>query len=111
MAKEFKSSKQAIEFESKDSGIIMGNGKIPYKTGFWAKLMGDIQIYFVMKEEIKDNKIRVTFEKLRLTNVFDKTMEPSAFTEKKELPAIAPRLLALSDKMAEHIINSKDGDF
>ena len=44
MAKEFKSSKQAIEFESKDSGIIMGNGNVPYKTGFAARLMGDIQI-------------------------------------------------------------------
>jgi hypothetical protein len=110
MAKEFKSSKQAIEFESKESGIIMGNGKVPYKTGFGARLMGDIQIYFVMKEEIKDNKIRVTFEKLCISNVFDKEKEPSAFTEKKELPAITPQLLALSDKLAEHITKSKDGE-
>lgn len=92
IAENFKSAKSVIELDSRDDGVIIGNGIMPYPcnvgcTGW--------KVPFQMRVDIKDQKFKLSFSQITL--VIPGTMNgfppPRAFVE------IKPALLAYGDRI------------
>lgn len=67
VAKTFHSAKAVLEYENKETGVIIGNGIIKYPVdGMEVMVKSRWKIGFTMKEDIKDGKIRLTFDNLIL---------------------------------------------
>jgi hypothetical protein len=66
IARNFKSTKAVIEYDNKDNGTIIGNGVIdrPLSAVYAGSFPSTIS--FTMNQEIKDGKIRLTFDKLQV---------------------------------------------
>ncbi len=56
MAKAFKSSKDVIQYQDKEEGVIVGKGST------MVKYLASMRTWFTMTIEIKDNRMRITFE-------------------------------------------------
>lgn len=67
IAQTFKSAKAVIEYENKEEGIIIGNGSINRPTSGVYLGSGGHLIAFNMKEEIKEQKARISFENLKIS--------------------------------------------
>ena len=68
IAENFKSAKSVIEYDSRESGTIVGNGNIKYPcTGLDCVAKHDWRVHFTMKVDTKDEKFRLTFSNLRLS--------------------------------------------
>ena len=68
IAETFRSSKAVIEYENKEEGVIIGNGSMPRPISeVYIIPRGDIVLYS-MREDIKDNKARITFDKIRIVS-------------------------------------------
>lgn len=65
IAQNFKSAKAVIEYENKEEGVIIGNASITRPASL-ANITGGGLVRFNVKEEIKDEKARLTFEKFIL---------------------------------------------
>lgn len=59
-AERFKSARSIIEYENKDEGAIIGNSAMPRPVSV-VHIGGGSTISYTMKEEIKDNRVRLTF--------------------------------------------------
>jgi len=67
IAENFSSAKAVLEYENKDSGIIIGNGAIPYPcSGLECMATGAWKIPFTMRVDIKDQRFRLTFSNIKL---------------------------------------------
>src|SRR3972149_2220357 len=67
IAKTFRSSKAVIEYENKETGVIIGNGIIHYinkKIDPFGIYAAEIPVRFTMEENIRDGKIKITFDNL-----------------------------------------------
>lgn len=98
IAKTFHSSKAVIEYENKETGVIIGNGVANYavkNTGslLYPNLMVDIPFRFTMEENIRDEKIRITF-----TSLSEGTLE-SPVIYQVSMDRIRPVLLSLADDL------------
>lgn len=62
IASTFKSAKAVIEYENKQEGTIIGNGSMDRPISSINIQSGSL-ITYNMREDIKDNKVRLTFEK------------------------------------------------
>lgn len=62
IATNFKSAKAVIEYDSKTDGVIIGNGTID-RPASEVHISGTHHITFLLREDIKDNKARLTFDK------------------------------------------------
>jgi hypothetical protein len=94
IAKTFRSSKAVIEYENKETGVIIGNGIVSYPvTAGPFGLTAMVPVRFTMKEDIKDEKIRITFD-----NLFEGTGDyPVKYQRSMDL--IRPKLLSLADDL------------
>src|SRR4030067_1618617 len=94
IAKTFRSSKAVIEYENRETGVIIGNGIIYYTltVGFSSV---EVPVRFTMKEDIKDGRIRITFD-----NLFEGTGDFPA-TYQQSMDRIRPKLLSLADSLGE----------
>ena len=62
LAKTFKSSKAVIQYQDKEEGVIVGKGftSVMY--------LGPLDTWFTMTIEIKENRMRITFDDLYITS-------------------------------------------
>lgn len=112
IAKNFRSSKSAIEYENRETGVIVGKGIIIYPVPGSDKARLGVNLGFNMKEDIKDNKMRVTYENLTLlfpANRLRAAVEIPVSTQ-SDIDAIQPVLLGMADEMAQYVQSSKDKD-
>jgi hypothetical protein len=101
IAKTFRSSKAVIEYENKETGVIIGNGVIHYTltAGFSS---AEVPVRFTMKEDIKDGRIRITFD-----NLYEGTLEmPVKY--RQSMDRIRPKLLSLADSLGEAVRSPQD---
>lgn len=63
IALNFKSAKAVIEYDNKAEGVIIGNGSIARPTSA-VNITGTGLITFTMREDIKEGKARLTFDRL-----------------------------------------------
>ncbi|OGQ00756.1 MAG: hypothetical protein A2Z40_04080 [Deltaproteobacteria bacterium RBG_19FT_COMBO_60_16] len=101
IAKTFRSSKAVIEYENKETGVIIGNGIVYYtlSAGFSS---AEVPVRFTMKEDIKDGRIRITFD-----NLYEGTLEiPVKY--RQSMDRIRPKLLSLADSLGEAVRSPQD---
>lgn len=114
IAKNFRSSKAVIEYENKETGVIVGNGITNYPvSGFMSAVAHEgWQVRFNMKEDMKDNKIRVTYENLTLLLPASKYSGPAEVpvSSQSDIDALRSVLLSFSDQMVQYVRSSKDTD-
>ncbi|MBG32959.1 DUF4468 domain-containing protein [Alcanivorax jadensis] len=68
IAENFKSAKSVIELDSKEDGIIIGNGVIPYPcSGMDCMAKSDWSVPFTMRVDIKDSKFKIGFSNIKLS--------------------------------------------
>lgn len=103
-AESFKSAKDVIQMDDKEAGTIIGNGRTVYSC----KGVGDCLLYsssnlaFTLKVDIKDNKLRSTYSKVKL--LMKSSMgETEGYIQKKQLENIMNQLSSLSDQMVEQV--------
>src|SRR4030067_1568694 len=91
IAKTFRSSKAVIEYENKETGVIIGNGIVYYTLSAGFSSAG-VPVRFTMKEDIKDGRIRITFD-----NLYEGTLEiPVKY--RQSMDGVRPTLLSLADR-------------
>lgn len=68
IAENFKSAKAVVEYENKETGIIIGNGRIPFPTdgGMQAVALKDWTTAFTMRVDIKEERFRCTFSNIAI---------------------------------------------
>ncbi len=68
IAENFKSAKAVLEYENKDTGTIIGNGRIPFPTdpGIQTLALNDWTIAFTMRVDIKEGRFRCTFTNIEI---------------------------------------------
>jgi hypothetical protein len=100
IAKSFKSSRSVIEYKDKENGIIIGNGNIKYWQGILLSTL-----YFQIKINIKDYKIRITYDNLQSESLDIKKYVKT----QKQINVIKPNV----EKINISLINSikKEDDF
>lgn len=65
IANNFRSAKQVIEYQDKEAGSIVGNGITPIKAE--GALLKGVDMAFTMNIDIKENRVRYRFIKLKLS--------------------------------------------
>ena len=116
IAETFRSAKAVVEVDSKEDGLIIGNGNIPYPCAGASDCIGTstFKVGFTMKCEIKDAKYRVIFSNIRIltpgqAGVYSPGDNPIYW--QKDMDKIKPRLLQLSDELASSIKGQSKSDF
>lgn len=112
IAENFKSAKKVIEYEDKDTDTIIGNGNIRYLCQGIDCMAVDAKwrVFFTMRVDVKNEKIRLTFMNLKYDSGQFKT-GPVSLT-KNALIAHKPILLAFGDEIKLYIEqNSKKKDW
>jgi hypothetical protein len=66
----FKNSKNVIEVDEKDSGIISGNGNNSFTSGSLLLGLTTETLYFSFKCQIKDGRFRLTLNNFELNNQY-----------------------------------------
>jgi len=102
IAENFKSAKAVLEYENKDTGIIIGNGSISFPcSGLNCIATADWKAPFTMRIDIKDQKFRLTFSNLYLSwpphGAWPGYDGP--IRNQRELDAIRPELLKFGDQI------------
>ena len=118
IAENFRSAKAVLEYENKDTGIIIGNGSISYPcSGFECFGREDWKIPFTMRVDIKDQKFRLTFSNLRLTwppsynRVFGaQSGLDRPLATRGEFNAARPALLKFGDQLLASLSKDKKKD-
>ena len=68
IAENFKSAKAVIELDSKEEGILIGNGIIKYPCdGMECLAKSDWKVPFTMRVDIKDQKFKISFSNIKLS--------------------------------------------
>lgn len=61
IAQTFRSAKAVVEYDNREEGVIIGNGSMPRPISLVST--GGSSITYQMREDIKDGKARLTFDK------------------------------------------------
>jgi len=64
MTKTFQSAKSVIQYQDKEAGIVTGNGKVDMNNP-----VATMYLDFVLTVEIKDGKVRLSFDNLTTTMI------------------------------------------
>jgi hypothetical protein len=106
IAENFTSAKSVIEFDSKDDGIIIGNGNIKYPcSGLMCLAKDDWRVPFTMRIDMKDQKFRIGFSNIKISwpaSYQSGTLKPAyeePVNSKKDMDAIRPVLLKFGDEI------------
>lgn len=70
LAEMFKNSKNVIEVDEKDAGIVSGNGTSSFTTGNIALGYTTETLYFTFKCQMKDGRFRLTLNNFQLENQY-----------------------------------------
>jgi hypothetical protein len=108
-AKTFRSSKAVIDYENKEAGVIIGKGIVYYAVKnegslLFPNMMVDIPVRFTMKEDIRDGRVRVTFDNLNEGELENPVRYQSS------MDRIRPRLLSLADDLGNFLSNPDADD-
>lgn len=113
IAENFKSAKSVIEYDSKEEGVIIGNGTTSYPcTGMECLQAGaatDWKLQFTMRLDAKDGKFRTTFTNLSI-------YKPASYSQygglnkggddyitQGALPAVKAKLLAYPERIKDSL--------
>jgi hypothetical protein len=107
VAENFRSSKAVLEYESKDDGVLIGNGIIdfPCKGAFDCLAKADWKVRFTMRIDMKDDKFRLTFSNVHLAwpAAYRSGISSPAYdgpvNSKKDRAKIQAALLALGPRL------------
>jgi hypothetical protein len=116
IAENFKSAKSVIEYDSKDEGVIIGNGTTSYPcTGMECLQAGaatDWKLQFTMRLDAKDGKFRTTFTNLSI-------YKPASYSQysglnkggddyitQGSLPAVKAKLEVYPQKIKESLLKN-----
>jgi hypothetical protein len=111
IAENFRSAKSVIEYEDKEIGTIVCKGAMKYPgNGIEHLLKSDWNVLFTMRVDVKDERFRLTFDKLKLTwpPSYNSTYGIQSGYEgpvktKADLDAIKPALLNIGNRICSHI--------
>lgn len=114
IAQNFKSAKAVIEIDSKEDGLIVGNGIIDYPCdGIECLAKGDWRVPFTMRVDIKEGRFRLSFSNIKLA--WDASynagiLSPAAevnVSNQSEMDSIKPKLLEFADQIRTSIAKSE----
>lgn len=107
----FRSAKTVIEYDNKSEGVIIGNGSIDRPVSDVNPFGGGL-VTFTMREDIKDGKARLSFEKLTAA------VSPSRYGPGGEYPIIEAdlkgtraALSAISEDLKKYILSNKAAEW
>ena len=114
IAENFKSAKSVIELDSKDDGIIIGNGIISYPcSGMDCMTKSDWKVPFTIRVDIKDQKFKLAFSNIRLSwpasyrsGITSPAYDGPVNTQ-GDINEIKPALLKFGDEMLTSINSNK----
>ncbi len=114
IAENFKSAKSVIEIDSKEDGIIIGNGIIQYPcSGMECLAKSDWKVPFTMRVDMKDQKFRISFFNIKLSwpaSYSSGILSPAydgPVNSQGDMNAIKPALLKFGDEIMASIDYSK----
>ena len=117
IAQNFKSAKAVIEYESKDEGVIIGNGNIAYPcSGLKCMVTADWRVPFTMKVETKEGKLRLTFTNIHLawppsfSSGISSPAHDGPVQQRKDLDLIRPKLLEFGEQIVASMGQVKASD-
>ena len=107
IAENFRSAKSVIEHEDKESGVIIGNGAIPYPCyggGMECMAKSTWRMPFTMRVDIKDQRFRLTFTNVRWTvpptyGQFAMPAVDMPLRFQNEWDLVRPKLLTFGDQI------------
>jgi hypothetical protein len=110
IASTFKSSKAVLEYDNKDEGVIIGNGSMDRPISA-INITGGSLISFNMREDIKDNKARLTFSKF-LAIVPPSQYGPGGERDilSADLEGIRANFDGLAQSLSSYILGGKSND-
>ena len=97
IAKTFKSAKAVIEYEDKETGVIVGNGAVTCHANAG---LAEFNVLFTLEEEIKDGKIRI-----KINNVH--TQRGIKFYEAYKQEAMA-KIEALKQDLHDYLLQASN---
>lgn len=115
IAENFRSAKSVIELDSKEEGIIIGNGIINYPcSGMDCMAKHDWKVPFTMRVDMKDEKFRLSFSNIKLSwpASYNSGISSPAYNgpvnSQGDMDAIKPVLLKFGDEIKASIGSSKN---
>ena len=118
IAENFKSAKAVIEYDNKEQGTLIGNGNVMYPCGnfFTCGALKNVRITFQMRIDVKDEKIRITFNNIlayfppRAGQRYPAYVPPSEGSERplsdEEYNDSKPKLIELAHSLIESLKGS-----
>jgi len=114
IAENFKSAKSVIELDSKEDGLIIGNGIIQYPcSGMDCLAKGDWKVPFTMRVDMKDTKFKISFSNIKLSwpASYSSGISSPAYNgsvnSQGDMDVIKPALLKFGDEILISINSSK----
>ena len=114
IAENFKSAKSVIELDSKEDGMIIGNGIIQYPCSRMDCLAkSDWTVPFTMRVDMKDQKLRISFSNIKLSwpATYNSGISSPAYdgpvNSQGDMNLIKPALLKFGDEMLASINSNK----
>lgn len=119
IAENFRSAKAVLEYEDKDSGVIIGNSSMKYPcSGLECLAKSDWTVSFTMRVDIKDDKFRLAFTNLETSwppsydSLGAHPGHRGKMSTQGQLDDVKPVLLAMGDEIATYISKeNKNGNW
>lgn len=112
ITKNFKSAKAVVEYENKETGTIIGNGSF-FRPSVSFHYSASDKVLFSMTEEIKEQKIRITFDKLAVTvqpfysQFYSSPGGEGSMWLKEDFTNSTKVLLQLADDLGKYLLEAK----
>ena len=113
VAQTFVSAKSVIEYENKEAGIIIGNGNQDFDSSVYR----DNNINYNIKIEVKDAKIRVSYDNFTVRKYTKNILSGQRFlqyegsvNDKNDLEDIKDQLSEISNLLSQYILGSSKSD-
>jgi len=111
MAMEFKSVQHALQYESKEEGVVIYKGNFARPVSE-VNIFGGGIILFTLRSDAKDEKARLTFSDLRADNpkatgLIDFGVQPVL---RADMPGIKSTIEDFSKELREYILSNKETD-
>ena len=104
MTKTFQSAKSVIQYQDKEAGIVTGNGKIDMNNP-----VTKVYMDFVLTIEIKEGKVRLTFDNLSTSTIVGAETTTRPIYEGPGVQnEISKRLDPLVESYSQEMSNSSD---
>lgn len=115
IAENFVSSKAVLEYDNRETGRLIGNGRMDYPcSGLSCMGKTNWDVKFTMKVDSKDSKLRVTFSKINLAWPYSHNggipiqAHDGPVHSQSDMNAIKVRFTELSNQLVAYINNPKN---